>query len=351
MSGSGSGVRQWLRKASLVAATASGDGLELSDLRVTFTATSWTLSTPAQLVAKIYNLSDQTAKKLLNLKTTPVGQTVGVTASPDSAKVTLQAGYEGNFGIVFKGDLVQAKWGRESPTDTFVELVAADGFMGHVWGIANVSLSSGWTPTDVNDKLRQIYSNYGVQMDDLPQDVQNSQAPRGKVMYGMARDYRRDLARSNDMNTYTYQGQGKWLNWSAYQKGDIVKVNSETGMISMPMQTQFGATVRMLLNPSVGPGTLLQIHNKDIQRADFTTSPSQTRQNTILSQNLSGQAQQSQSQLGPDDQSDGIYKVIGVTHTGDTRGTEWYTDCPLISTSSTIGQSNVPKDYIWALQL
>jgi len=25
--------------------------------------------------------------------------------------------------------------------------------------------------------------------------------------------------------------------------------------------------------------------------------------------------------------ADGIYKIIGVTYTGDTRGNEWYTNC------------------------
>jgi hypothetical protein len=346
--------RQWLRYISLIAADPSGKGLDVSNLRIDFTVTSWLLGTPALLTARVYNLADQTALKLLAMKTVPVGMPVGSGAGPggdyaNTSKVTLEAGYQENSGIIFAGDLVQAKWGRESTTDTFVDLVAGDGFQGHTWGMINTSLASGWQASDANDRLKNAYQQYNITLNDLPEDIQQQQAPRGKVMYGMARDYRRDLARSYGMNGYVHQSTGEWLLWNKAKSTTAVVVNALTGMIGMPQQTQYGATVRMLLNPKVGPGTLVKLTNRDIQRAQFAVGTSeQTAQNIAFQQNLGSSAQ---PQLGPLDSADGTYKVLAVTHRGDTRGQEWYSDCALLSTSSQAGVPYIPADHIWALSL
>lgn len=323
-----SGVKQWLRKISLTAADLGKDGIELASLRIRFTVTAMTIDMPATLNARIYNLSQQTTQKLLNLKTIPAGRGVSSTTPGDNAgaaKITLQAGYEGNYGIIFKGDLIQPRAGRESVTDTYVDLFAGDGDWAHVWGKVNRTLAAGYTPGDVNDEFKNALSQYGLTVNDLPQDVPQTAAPRGKVMYGMARDYRRDMARTYNLTAYPRQGVLEWLPQSSVRPGDIVEVNSRTGMINLPQQTTYGMTVQMLLNPSVGPGTLLRVNNKSIQRGQFVASRGgAVDPNLYLNQSLNA-----------DDNADGAYKVLGVDHTGDTRGNEWYTTAVCIATAPT----------------
>jgi len=300
------------------------------------------LNQPATLQARIYNLSKATAQKLLSMKPIPTGSapTGGAAGAsdPNAAKITLQAGYDGNFGIIFKGDLIQAKKGRESGTDTFVDLFAGDGDWAHAWGRINTTLAAGYTPRDVNDAIGKAVGPYGQNVADLPQDVPQKAAPRGKAMYGMSREVQSDLAKTYELNGFPRFGQFEWLTQAASKPGEIVVVNSQTGMISMPTQTNFGVSVTMLLNPSVGPGALLKINNSSIQRAQFSAQPNNTFQNNFLNNNLNA-----------DDDADGAYKVLGVDHTGDTRGNDWYTTAECIATNPTGDGAPVPPEYgiIW----
>lgn len=340
------GTRQWLRKISLVAEDAQQGSIDLSNMRVRFTITHMTNQMPATLMAHIYNPSRATALKLINMKTIPTGQPVsrgeGNAGDSSAAKITLQAGYEGNFGIIFKGDLIQTKAGRESPTDTFVDLFCGDGDWAHVWGKINRTLAAGYTPHDVNGVFKDALSQYGQTVNDLPQDVPSQAAPRGKVMYGMARDYQSDLAKTYQLTAFPRYGSLEWLPQSAYRPGDIVIVNSNTGMIGIPQQTQYGVSVQMLLNPSVGPGTLLRIANRDIARGQAVA--------TISREGTFGNTQLTKSLNEPNEDADGAYKVLGVDHEGDTRGTEWYTRAECVSTNASAKGVVVPVEYGTAWQ-
>jgi hypothetical protein len=313
-------AQQWIRKLSLIAAPSdTEEGTELSNLHVTFSITKQLTTTPAVLEAKIYNLSKPTIQKLQQLKTIPAGQSVTLQSSGTSTgsgsgagRIALQAGYEGNFGTIFRGDLMQVRVMWESPTDIYVELFAADGDYGHVWGRINTTLASGWTPNDVNDQTRKALGAYGLTVGDLPDVVPQKSGPRGKVCFGRARDLQRDLGRNFSTDSFVRDGNVEWLPASAYRTGEQVVVTSASGMIGVPQQTNFGITIRMLLNPSVGPGTLLKIDNKSIQHAQFTATVGETAANQYLKGNLSGD-------------NDGVYKVLAVDHIGDTRGNDWYT--------------------------
>ena len=90
---------QWLRKVSLVMGQIGGKSLDLSEFRFTFSVKRGDTQTPNTVRIRIYNLSDSTAHKL---------------SGKEFSQVVLQAGYEGNFGIIFIGEVVQARRGRES---------------------------------------------------------------------------------------------------------------------------------------------------------------------------------------------------------------------------------------------
>jgi hypothetical protein len=323
------GTKQFIRQCSLIVGTPQ-DALELSELRVAFTTTGETLGNPSIAQIHVYNLADTTIAKLMSLpmapsvslgggsdNTAPLPQGIidpatGGIIPGTAGQVILRAGYAGNFGIIFKGDLMQVRNMWESPTDKYAAILAADGDWGHTWGTMNVTLAAGWTPNDVNDQIKRSLAAYSVAVGDLPDSVPQNPAPRGKVCFGMTRDTIATLKTTHLQDAYVHQGQLQWLPVSAYKPGEAVVINALSGMIGVPMQNEFGIDVECLLNPSIGPGTLIKIDDKAIQRAEFTASTQALLGNAVLRSNLSGKF-------------DGLYKCLAVSHVGDTRGNEWYT--------------------------
>jgi hypothetical protein len=350
-----SGVRQWGRLCSLVAASATGeDGLDLSELRISFRVESrTTLIEPDTLYARIYNLAPQTIQKLLTLPIVPAGFTITsgapVTQSQSAGSATgvftktpvqtsntppgivrLQAGYAGNFGTIFQGQLVQVRVGRESPTDDFVEINAADGDSAHKWGMMNRTYAAGWTAQDIVTGAVQSCEQFGLTGGKFPGQTDPAQrpAPRGKVCFGMVREILEDIGTPHRVNFWINRNNLEAVPLSAYKPGDVVKLTRDTGMIGYPKQTNYGVSVQCLLNPALSRGGRIQIDNKSVQRAPFTATAdaTSTQINAALAGNLS---------------ADGLYKALMVNHVGDTRGNEWYSIIEAIAIDPT-GQAIGP---------
>ncbi|WYX08229.1 hypothetical protein WJ978_19910 [Achromobacter xylosoxidans] len=133
---------QWLRKASLVLENAAGDQLDISQLHFKFSISAADVQTPAAAQIRVYNLSDNTAQRI----------------QKEFAKVTLRAGYEGNFGTIFVGDVKQIRRGKETSIDKYLDITAANGDMAYNFAVANFTLAAGWTATELYNALLQELS-------------------------------------------------------------------------------------------------------------------------------------------------------------------------------------------------
>ena len=348
-----SGTRQWGRICQLVVAPASGqNGLDLSELRIHFRAKSRvTLTEPDTLEARIYNLAPNTIRSLLSIPMVPPGTLISGTTNPISSssvlastgqgigdintvsgsggggppgQVLLRAGYEGNLGTIFQGQLVQVRLGRESPMDDFVDIFAADGDSAHKWGIMNRTLAAGWKAEDVVQQAVQACSQFGLTGGAWPEETDPPQtaAPRGKVCFGSMREILDDVGTTHRVSFYINRNQLNVLPISAYAPGDAVVLTSQTGMIGYPYQTAMGVSVRCLLNPAISRGSRIKIDNASVQRQQFSATPSAdaTFINKILATNLD---------------ADGFYKCLMVNHVGDTRANEWYTEVEGLSIDPT----------------
>jgi hypothetical protein len=69
------------------------------------------MQTPNSADVRIYNVADSTAERIKN----------------EFTQVVIQAGYQANFGLVFRGTIKQIRKGREDAKDTYVDITAADG--------------------------------------------------------------------------------------------------------------------------------------------------------------------------------------------------------------------------------
>lgn len=307
-------VPQYGRKVSLLVGGDSGDALDLSELRIAFAVRRGDLQTPNSADIRVYNLSDSTAARVMQLLPTP-----------EFTRVVLQAGYEGNFGVIFDGSIKQVRRGRESQTDTYVDITAADGDSAYNFSVAALSLAAGATPKDAISKIIQVMAAHGVTQGYVP-DLTGNPAPRGQVFFGMARDRLRDLAKDTQCSWSIQDGKVEFIPLTAYKPGDVPQINSATGMIGLPEQTQNGIRVKCLLNPNVRIGQTVQLNNSSIQRYRYGLG-------NDLTQSLE---RENAGKFGTTINPDGLYYVMVANHSGDTRSNEWYTDLICLAVNADI---------------
>lgn len=288
------GTAQWIRKVSLI--VGDRDALDLSDLRFVFHVKRGDTETPNTLRLRVYNLSEDTARRVMK----------------EFTRVVLQAGYEGNYGIIFDGTIIQVRLGRESQTDTVLDLLAGDGDQPYNFSFLNQTLAAGATMGDIVDASMKAMERRGATRGYLGHLTQQRLA-RGKVMFGLARKYLEGVARTSQ-SVWSIQ-DGKVVMWpeTSYQPGDIPEISPATGLVGLPEQTSNGITARMLLNPSVKIGTLIRLKNEAIQLYEYSPAIGQQSENGFIeTQNALNDA--------------ALYYVMIVSHEGDTRGNDWYTD-------------------------
>lgn len=298
-------IPQYLRTISLKVGD-TDTALDLSEMRIRFSVRRGDRKTPNTADIRVYNLSDNTIQRI----------------QKEFERVVLQAGYAGNYGVIFDGTIKQVRRGRESQTDTYVDITAADGDSAYNWSVVNASLAAGSTADDHAQTALRAMSSRGITMGDAA-PLSSNRLPRGKVMFGMTRDYLDTLGKTQDISWSFQDGKLTMIPNTAYLPGEPVVVTSATGMIGLPEQTQNGINVKTLLNPSIKIGRRLKIDNKSVQRLRLDPAPLAMASTTLALVQIATNA-------------DGMYKVLVANHFGDTRGNEWYTDTICISVDATL---------------
>lgn len=293
--------RQFLRSAKLTV-VAGTEALDLSELKFRFSIKQQDVESPNNAVIRVYNLSGETAKRI-------TGKVNGV----EFTKVIVQAGYErGVVGEVFNGTIKQFYLGKENNVDSYLDIMAADGDIGYTFGMCNRSFLAGSRPSE---RLAYLSAQIGAPLDSFPVDFNgNPPLPRGKVQFGLARDGIRTESDTMGATWSIQNGKLQVTNLKGYLPGEAVVINSQSGMIGIPELTDEGVRVRMLLNPRLVVGTLVKINSADINRLSNTDVGSpifNSRARILQTARIS---------------ADGFYRLYVAEHTGDTRGTEWYSD-------------------------
>ena len=287
-------------------------------LRVRFKIQQKNIQAPNRIQAIVSNLSDATARALIK----------------EYLPVTLSAGYVGNTGLLFQGKTTQVIKGRESPTDTILQLYAGDSEDAYNHGVISKSFAAGSTPQQHVQALTQALSSFGVTQGYLPTSLLSSPSyPRGVAMAGMVRDYLRTLSLSKGCQWSIQNGALQVVPASGYVPGSPFIMNATSGMIGMPTQDLNGIHVRCLMIPQINlaEGNLIQLNNADIQQA-------------VLSQDNNYEVQKA---LVPSIADDGIYRVLEIETTGDSRGRDWYRD--LTCLNHNLNQTFVPQSQIFNL--
>lgn len=293
-------TEQYLRQCSLIVSDNNENGLDLSTLRIKFSIKRSDSATPNTADIRVYNLETETAIRIRK----------------EFKRVVLQAGYPGNYGVIFQGNIKQVILGRESATDTFIDIVAGDGDRAYNFAIVNSTIAPGATQEDQVTAATAAMAPKGVTAGHVG-DMPTSQLPRGKVMYGNARNYLRNVAQTTNKTWSIQDGKINFVGLKTYLPGEQVVLTSKTGMIGTPQQTNDGVNVKCLLNPRINISGRVQIDNSSIQL-----------QRLNLEQIAAAQGNVSQiNNLTPRRlNEDGSYYVLVLEHVGDTRGIDWYTN-------------------------
>lgn len=302
---------QFLRYGQLVVSKGA-QGLDLSKLRFRFEVRAADNETPNTLVVRVYNVSDATRNSII--------------AEFDT--VTLTAGLvNGPQGNIFQGDIKQFRFGRERNVDSYLEIRAGDGDKAYNQTLVNKTFPAGTTDAQT---LSALAAEMGLPVAKTAEGYLTTGGilPRGKTLFGMARLHMRDLAQKNKCRWSIQNGVVTLVPNTGYLPGQAVEINSATGMIGTPEQTDNGIMVRCLLNPLIKIGQAVKINNADINQASLRSNfgfPSYTSQYypaTVA--------------------NDGLYRVLVAEHVGDTRGTggDWYTELTCLDIDQSSASNN-----------
>lgn len=291
---------QFGRKVGLLVFSGE-NALDLSNFKIQFRTENADQESPNNAVIRVYNLSKTTIKKIKG----------------EFNEVVLNAGYEsGNYGVIFQGTIKQYKEGKVTATDTFLDILAADGDIAYNQGIVSMTLAKGHTPNDQIQAVTNSIEVKGLDTGNLKIDLQHVPSIRGAVLFGMARAKFRNLASNLDASWSIQDGKVVFMDNRGYAEGEAVKINVGTGLIGVPEQTDEGIRVKCLLNSRLRIGGLIHLNNSEI-----TQLMQQNPDSTPLKFNQWA-GFQPLAPLSPD----GFYRAFVVTHEGDNRSGPWYSD-------------------------
>ncbi|WP_277561368.1 phage protein [Acinetobacter beijerinckii] len=292
----------WERACQLVVGLEAGksEALDLSSFRIVFSVGQALVGQPGTAEVYIYNLSTETMNKFK-------GENGEFNTGQDFA---LYAGYKDNLGLIFQGQVFQFRRGRESPTDTYLCIIAQNADTQHNFAVIKGTLAAGRNLEQEKQVIAETFKSNGAKTGYLAPAANQDEAPRGKTYFGLASDYLNEYASNNNQDTGYVDGEITIIDRNRPADASAYVLKPLTGLIGMPQLTMSGLRAECLMNPKIKIGSQVQIDSKLIQTENYDTTYSQQ-----------GVDQPFKQAFG----ADGYYNVVAVTHDGDTRGDIWQT--------------------------
>jgi len=282
------------RKYQVIVSDLNGDkALDVSQLHCKFELYKTMLVQPNYSTVTIYNLSPETENAIIQ----------------EGYRCVVSGGYVGSqYGMLMDFNVIQPIRYKENGTDFVLQLVGMDSDIFYAYGTANFSLLRGQNARQVIGKVASscsVPTDIGILSSSLDDTKRLS---RGKVVFGLAVDVLRQIAKSEGMAYYMEDGKINFIHPSDPPTDEIIDLTPQTGLIGVPEQQEYGVSIRMLLNPQVKIGSMIHIDNSLVRNQQYSVG----------------------EPIYQLDQ-DGIYRVISLCHRGDTRGQDWYTEVNTVS--------------------
>ena len=224
------------RKIELLIADAGGHALDLSGFRVAFKVTKTAAEQPNQAQITIFNLSDETSRRII---------------SGTLTRIVLSAGYEENCAIIFDGNIISATHVRDG-ADFVTTIDAGDGDQAYNFATVSQTLAAGATKLDVAQAAAAIDSE--------------TRYPRGRVLFCSSRDAAREAAKASDCQWSIQDGQIVYCKTTkALPDRTAFVLNTGSGMIGSPVIDKDGVQAVCCLNPRLRIYDPLQIESRYVK--------------------------------------------------------------------------------------
>ena len=282
------------RRYRIIVAANDGNALDVSQLRCVFKINKSMDADPNYSEVAIFNLATGAENTMVK----------------SGHRVFVEAGYEGDqYGLIFQGNVVQPVRSKEGGTTYKLTLYSLDGDGFANNSFVSTSLARG---QDAQAILGVCLSEAGdtIERGIISEGLSSAKLSRGKVFFGQPQDYLRQLAKSQNTVLFLNDGQVNFVKATDLPPGEVIELNPSSGLVGEVTQNEDGILVKSLLNPRININTLIHISGEYVN--DFQVQKGQA----VNTQRLPG---------------GGVYKVIKLTHTGDTRGNDWYTDMECIA--------------------
>jgi hypothetical protein len=256
---------------------------------------------------EVYNLNNTTANRLLK----------------SSFNVQLYAGYQNSrYGKIFDGDVVQSFRNYHDGVDDILQILALSGnrLLSNNW--ISTSLSSGQTQNQVLDSVAKDKNVLIKKSQETQSKLSEKQYPRGQVIFKEVADVLELTA--SEINSVCQVTKDRVIEMESMMeaiRGQIfpLDLNYTNGLIGSPVYSEQGITITSLLDSRIKPLCLLKVNNQLLERSYGNI-------------NQIGIVEQDRRLIDPD----GEYRIMSVTHTGDTYGDTWQTECIGVGRNRTI---------------
>ena len=262
-------MTQFLRDAKVIIAKNKTRSREIIGLRVSFRIEQSISSNPNPAEIRIWNLKDETIARFKEPET----------------EVYLEAGYEGNIKNI--------SWGNDLEVDTIFEgpdkitiIKSRDGGQ----QLSDTTLDLKVTPgSDMSIVVQQIFSemkNIAISPLEIAKLLGKGNFKAGGVLNGTAKEMLQSLLDPLGVRYSIQKGEVKFETKDDVPQ-QIVTIGPQSGLIGSPQKTKEGLKAKILLNPLVVANGFVSLRSRDLT---------------------------------------GIYKVLNLTHIGDTWGKSWETE-------------------------
>ena len=276
-------ARQYKRVYELTVIPPGGEARIIKGLRVNFEITKSILSFPNLARITLYNPNQDTLSALEEKYT----------------RIVLNAGYEGDLRLLFKGDVrnvFQTKTGR----DRLLTIYSGDGEKSWQNATFNKTLSESLSVSSAIQEVLKTFSDVNIgTLQGLPQVADKM---RGQVLSGSSKDIMDNFAEEYGFSWSIQDGEIIITPEQEPLEGDeAVLVTAATGMIGSPTITEIGVDVTTLLNPRLLPnrGFIIESINAEVTIGNlFFRNVKRTT-------------------------AEGLYKIQEVVFRGDSRDGDW----------------------------
>lgn len=280
----------FMRETSLLVGDPATGGLEIKDLRFSFTIELSLVGFPNMGNIKVYNLKQSSRNKI----------------KEEFTKIFLYAGYEGNTSLIFSGNIVNVTHEKSGP-DWITTLFCGDALKSINQSTINKTLPPGATTESILDELVAGMDGVTKGVTEGLKDCLTKKRSllRGLVLSGNIKDWLTKLSENcgfdfsinNDVLETTIKG--KPLN-----DEPVVIISQETGMIGSPELTEVGLKVKSLLLPQLKLG----------RRIEIKSISSKINIGNLIFRKI------------PPTLGEGVYRIDKITHVGDTRENDWFSE-------------------------